>query len=113
MPRSALLIPGLVDPRSHPGGKYPTEEDFITETPGAAAGGVTTMACIVRVPRLGQPFKETKLPEDVISFARRRDLPENRLPSRQEAVREEQPDRHLLHLHDEHDAARGGNFEVR
>src|SRR5438045_5976479 len=50
--KGRLLIPGLVDPHSHPGGKYPIEEDFITETPGAAAGGVTTMGCIVRVPRM-------------------------------------------------------------
>lgn len=63
-----LLIPGLVDPHSHPGGKYPIEQDFLTETPGAAAGGVTTMGCIVRVPRMGQPFKEITEPEDVISW---------------------------------------------
>ena len=64
-----LLIPGLVDPHSHPGGKYPIDEDFKTETPGAAAGGVTTMGCIVRVPRMGQPFKEFPVPADVISWA--------------------------------------------
>src|SRR5262245_2706622 len=63
-----LLIPGLVDPHSHPGGKYPIEQDFRSETPGAAAGGVTTLGCIVRVPRMGQPFKEFAEPEDVISW---------------------------------------------
>ena len=63
-----LLIPGLVDPHSHPGGKYPIDQDFRTETPGAIAGGVTTMGCIVRVPRMGQPFKEFPEPVDVISW---------------------------------------------
>jgi dihydropyrimidinase/dihydroorotase len=62
------LIPGLVDPHTHPGGKYPIDEDFLTETPGAAAGGVTTIGSIVRVPRMGQPFKEFAEPEDVISW---------------------------------------------
>jgi len=63
-----LLIPGLVDPHSHPGGKYAIDQDFRTETPGAAAGGVTTIGCIVRVPRMGQPFKEITEPQDVISW---------------------------------------------
>jgi dihydropyrimidinase len=66
--KGMLLIPGLVDPHSHPGGKYPIEQDFRTETPGAAAGGVTTIGCIVRVPRMGQPFKEFPTPDDVISW---------------------------------------------
>ncbi|MGH2685320.1 MAG: dihydroorotase [Actinomycetota bacterium] len=63
-----FLIPGLVDPHAHPGGKYPIDQDFLTETPGAAAGGVTTVGAIVRVPRMGQPFKEIPDPVDVISW---------------------------------------------
>jgi dihydropyrimidinase len=66
--KERYLIPGLVDPHAHPGGKYPIEQDFITETPGAAAGGVTTIGAIVRVPRMGQPFKEVPEPSDVISW---------------------------------------------
>jgi alpha-D-ribose 1-methylphosphonate 5-triphosphate diphosphatase PhnM len=62
------LIPGLVDPHAHPGGKYPIDQDFLSETPGAAAGGVTTIGAIVRVPRMGQPFKEIPEPVDVISW---------------------------------------------
>jgi dihydropyrimidinase len=62
------LLPGLVDPHAHPGGKYPIDQDFLTETPGAAAGGVTTVGAIVRVPRMGQPFKEFPEPQDVISW---------------------------------------------
>src|SRR5439155_18995413 len=79
--KGRLLMPGLVDPHSHPGGKYPIEKDFLTETPGAAAAGVTTMSCIVRVPPMGQPFKEITEPEDVISwklaFPRAKELCEN------------------------------------
>ena len=37
------VIPGLVDPHTHLGAKYLLEQDFRTETPGAAAGGVTTI----------------------------------------------------------------------
>jgi dihydropyrimidinase len=63
------LIPGLVDPHTHPGGKYPIDKDFLTETPGAAQGGVTTIGSIVRVPRMGQEFREFARPEDVISWS--------------------------------------------
>lgn len=66
--RGQYLIPGLVDPHAHPGGKYPIDQDFLTETPGAAAGGVTTIGAIVRVPRMGQPFKEITGASDVISW---------------------------------------------
>ncbi|MBI3076990.1 MAG: amidohydrolase family protein [Deltaproteobacteria bacterium] len=62
------VIPGVVDPHAHPGGKYPLDQDFRTETPGAAAGGVTTIGAIVRVPRMGQPFKEFPEPADVVSW---------------------------------------------
>lgn len=62
------LLPGLVDPHAHPGGKYPIDQDFLTESVGAAAGGVTTIGAIVRVPRMGQPFKEIPEPVDVISW---------------------------------------------
>lgn len=63
------VLPGLVDPHAHPGGKYPIDQDWLTESPGAAAGGVTTVGAIVRVPRMGQPFKEFAEPTDVISWA--------------------------------------------
>lgn len=67
--RGSVVMPGVVDPHSHPGGKYPLERDWATESPGAAAGGITTTGALVRVPRMGQtPFKEFPGPEDVVSY---------------------------------------------
>lgn len=45
------LLPGLVDPHAHPGGKYPIDQDWRTESPGAAAGGVTTVGAIIHCQR--------------------------------------------------------------
>jgi len=63
-----LVLPGAVDIHTHPGGKHPLGDDFKTETPGALMGGVTTMGGIVRVPRMGQPFKEDTDPAEVVSW---------------------------------------------
>jgi dihydroorotase (multifunctional complex type) len=63
-----LVLPGAIDIHTHPGGKHPIGEDFKTETPGALMGGITTIGGIVRVPRMGQPFKEYTDPEDVVSW---------------------------------------------
>ena len=67
--KGMYILPGVIDPHAHPGGKYDLGDDWKTESPGAAAGGVTTVGAIVRVPRMGQkPFKELPGPEDVISW---------------------------------------------
>lgn len=63
-----LVLPGAIDIHTHPGGKHPLGDDFRTETPGALMGGVTTMGGIVRVPRMGQSFKEDTDPSDVVSW---------------------------------------------
>ena len=63
-----LVFPGAIDIHTHPGGKHYLGDDYKTETPGAVIGGVTTMGGIVRVPRMGQPFKEYTDPEDVVSW---------------------------------------------
>lgn len=63
------VLPGIVDPHGHPGGKYDLADDWKTESPAAAAGGITTAGAIVRAPRMGQkPFKEIPGPEDVVSW---------------------------------------------
>ena len=63
------ILPGVIDPHAHPGGKYDLGDDWKTESPGAAAGGITTIGALTRVPRMGQkPFKEIPGPEDVISW---------------------------------------------
>lgn len=66
--RGNFVLPGAIDPHAHPGGKYPLDQDWRTESPGAAAGGITTVGAITRVPRMGQPFKEFPGPDDVVSW---------------------------------------------
>ena len=66
--KGKLILPGAIDIHTHPGGKHPLGDDFRTETPGALLGGVTTMGGIVRVPRMGQPFKEDTDPADIVSW---------------------------------------------
>ena len=63
------LLPGVIDPHTHPGPYRPFEDDVESETRSAAAGGVTTMVGIVKSTRLGQPYKEFAEPEDVVSYA--------------------------------------------
>ena len=63
------LLPGVIDPHTHPGPYRPFEDDVASETRSAAAGGVTTMVGIVKSTRLGQPYKKYVDPEDVVSFA--------------------------------------------
>lgn len=63
-----LVFPGAIDAHTHPGGKHPLGDDMASETPGALLGGVTTFGGIVRVPRMGQPFKEYTERSDVVSW---------------------------------------------
>ena len=64
------LIPGLVDPHGHPGAKYLLEQDFNTETPGAAAGGVTTVGIMHGSGRATREFKEFVTVEDTIVWSK-------------------------------------------
>ncbi|MBI2880169.1 MAG: amidohydrolase family protein [Candidatus Tectomicrobia bacterium] len=72
------LLPGAIDPHTHPGPWGPFENDIRTETRSAAAGGVTTMVGIVKSTRMGQPYKKITEPQDVRSygevFPRARDI---------------------------------------
>lgn len=63
------VIPGLVDPHSHVGGKYALEQDFRTETPGAAAGGVTTVGLIHGSARATWDYKEFVTADDVTPWS--------------------------------------------
>ncbi len=64
------LIPGLVDGHTHLGGKFLLEEDFRNETPGAAAGGVTTIGLMFSAARATRSYKEFTEPEDVIPWSK-------------------------------------------
>jgi dihydroorotase-like cyclic amidohydrolase len=63
------LLPGVIDPHTHPGPYRPFEDDIASETRSAAAGGVTTMLGIVKSTRMGQPYKKFTEPSDVVSYA--------------------------------------------
>lgn len=43
------VFPGLIDPHTHIGNKIPIREDFLAESKGAAAGGVTTLLSTLKV----------------------------------------------------------------
>ena len=63
------VLPGLVDPEGHPGHSFPLDIDFETESPAAAAAGVTTWGIQDPSPRMGKkPFVQDTRPEDVVSF---------------------------------------------
>jgi dihydropyrimidinase/dihydroorotase len=63
------VMPGVVDPEAHPGHADPLALDVRTETPAAAAAGVTTWGIHNPSPRFGsEPFKPIAEPEDVVSF---------------------------------------------
>lgn len=65
-----FVIPGLVDGHTHLGGKFLLEEDFRQETPGAAAGGVTTIGLMFSAPRATRVYKEFTEPEDVVPWSK-------------------------------------------
>jgi dihydroorotase-like cyclic amidohydrolase len=48
--RGRLVFPGLVDPHVHLGGAFPYEQNLVTESLSAAAGGVTTLLQYRRSP---------------------------------------------------------------
>lgn len=64
------VIPGLVDPHTHPGAKYLPEEDFQTETPGAAKGGVTTIGIMHGSGRATREFEEFVTVEHTIVWSK-------------------------------------------
>jgi dihydropyrimidinase/dihydroorotase len=62
------VLPGLVDPHTHPGNFRPLSDDIASETRSAAAGGVTTMFGTVKAARMGFQTNEIARPEDVVSY---------------------------------------------
>lgn len=63
------VLPGVVDPEAHPGHSFPLDLDFQTESPAAAAGGITTWGIQDPSPRMGKkPFKKEAEPSDVVSL---------------------------------------------
>lgn len=63
------IIPGLVDPHTHIGGKFHTADDFRTETPGAAAGGVTAIGVMHGVGRASKNYKEFVTEADTVPWS--------------------------------------------
>ncbi len=63
------VIPGCVDPHTHPGAGYPLDESFRTDTPGAAAGGITTIGIMHGSCRATRDFKPYPDPEDMIPWS--------------------------------------------
>jgi dihydroorotase-like cyclic amidohydrolase len=53
-----FVIPGVIDPHTHPGCRNPLEADFRTESEGAAAGGVTTYGVMVGSGRASWTFQD-------------------------------------------------------
>jgi dihydroorotase-like cyclic amidohydrolase len=62
------VLPGLVDPHTHPGNLRPFEDDVRLTTRSAAVGGITTILGTVKSTRLGGEFKRFAAPEDVVSY---------------------------------------------
>lgn len=66
---SKYVMPGVVDPEGHPGHSFPLDLDLRTESPAAAAGGITTWGIQDPSPRMGtKPFKQEVERSDVVSF---------------------------------------------
>jgi dihydropyrimidinase/dihydroorotase len=63
------VIPGLVDPHSHPGASFDLTESLRSDTPGAAAGGVTTIGIMHGSARARREFLEFPEPEDMIPWS--------------------------------------------
>jgi dihydropyrimidinase len=69
------VMPGVVDPEGHPGHSFPLDLDYQTETPAAAAAGITTWGIQDPSPRMGtKPFKEEVEPSDVVSLHKVMDI---------------------------------------
>ncbi len=58
------VIPGVIDPHTHPGARNPLEDDFRTESRSAAAGGVTTFGIMVGSGRAAWTFKKFLTEDD-------------------------------------------------
>jgi dihydropyrimidinase/dihydroorotase len=63
-----LVLPGMVDPHTHPGSQRGFADDIESETEAAAQAGVTTMLGIIKSTRMSRAYKRYTVPEDVVSY---------------------------------------------
>lgn len=62
------VMPGIIDPHTHPGAYRPFPKDIEMESKAGAAGGVTTMIGITKVTRMTKEFKKYTQPKDVVPY---------------------------------------------
>lgn len=62
------VIPGVIDPHTHPGVMQSFADDIRDETRGAAAGGVTSWFATIKSTTMGRSHKEIYEPEDAVSY---------------------------------------------
>jgi dihydropyrimidinase len=62
------VLPGLVDPHTHPGNFRPLGPDIASETRSAAVGGVTSMLGTVKVTRMADDSPEFTTEADAVSY---------------------------------------------
>ena len=63
-----LVLPGMIDPHTHPGSQRGFADDIKSETEAAAQAGVTTMLGIIKSTRMSRAYKRYTVPEDVVSY---------------------------------------------
>ena len=63
------VLPGVVDPECHLGVHRSLEDDFVSETKAAIAGGVTTWGMMLTSPTISRTFKPVKEIEDSVPFS--------------------------------------------
>ncbi len=67
--RGSFILPGIIDPHTHLGTKYPLDQNLATETQGAVAGGVCTIGDMLGSPGCFLPHEPfPKCDEDVKSW---------------------------------------------
>lgn len=62
------VIPGVIDPHTHPGVMQSFADDVRTETRAAAGGGVTTWFATIKSTKMDRSLKESHEAEDAISY---------------------------------------------
>src|SRR5262249_14853570 len=63
------VLPGVVDTECHLGVHRSLQDDFVSETKAAIAGGVTTWGMMLTSPTISRTFKPVKDPEDSVPFS--------------------------------------------
>jgi dihydroorotase-like cyclic amidohydrolase len=66
------VLPGIVDPHTHPGNFRPLGPDIASET-RSSVGGVTSMLGTVKVTRMANDSPEITRPEDAVTYLDRFD----------------------------------------